>query len=127
MTSEHALFFAYGTGANGKSVLLSTVSGMLGSYQKVAPIESFTASNGDRHPTEFARAPRSSARQRNGNRGRSAMGRIADQTTHWRRHVAARFMRQDFFEYKPAFKLIIGGNHKPSLRSVDEAIRVAFT
>jgi putative DNA primase/helicase len=32
-------------------------------------------------------------------------------------------MRQDFFEYVPQFKLLIAGNHKPSLRSVDEAIR----
>src|SRR5580693_8299114 len=35
-------------------------------------------------------------------------------------------MRQDFFEYRPAFKLVIAGNHKPSLRSVDEAIRRRF-
>lgn len=40
--------------------------------------------------------------------------------------VSARFMRQDFFEYTPAFKLVITGNHKPSLRSVDEAIRRRF-
>jgi putative DNA primase/helicase len=32
-------------------------------------------------------------------------------------------MRQDFFEYVPQFKLIVAGNHKPGLRSVDEAIR----
>jgi putative DNA primase/helicase len=32
-------------------------------------------------------------------------------------------MRQDFFEYTPQFKLLIAGNHKPGLRSVDEAIR----
>jgi putative DNA primase/helicase len=37
--------------------------------------------------------------------------------------ISARFMRQDFFEYVPQFKLIIAGNHKPSLRSVDEAFR----
>jgi putative DNA primase/helicase len=37
--------------------------------------------------------------------------------------VTARFMRQDFFEYVPQFKLIVAGNHKPGLRSVDEAIR----
>jgi putative DNA primase/helicase len=35
-------------------------------------------------------------------------------------------MRQDFFEYRPVFKLVIAGNHKPSLRSVDEAIRRRF-
>src|SRR5262249_40899502 len=40
--------------------------------------------------------------------------------------IAARFMRQDFFEYTPQFKLLITGNHKPGLRSVDEAIRRRF-
>jgi putative DNA primase/helicase len=40
--------------------------------------------------------------------------------------ISARFMRQDFFEYRPQFKLIIAGNHKPSLRTVDEAIRRRF-
>jgi putative DNA primase/helicase len=40
--------------------------------------------------------------------------------------ISARFMRQDFFQYAPQFKLIIAGNHKPGLRSVDEAIRRRF-
>ena len=40
--------------------------------------------------------------------------------------IAARFMRQDFFEFTPQFKLVIAGNHKPGLRSVDEAIRRRF-
>ena len=37
--------------------------------------------------------------------------------------IAARFMRCDFFEFIPEFKLLVAGNHKPGLRSVDEAIR----
>jgi putative DNA primase/helicase len=32
-------------------------------------------------------------------------------------------MRQDFFEYLPQFKLVIAGNHKPSIRNVDEAMK----
>jgi putative DNA primase/helicase len=40
--------------------------------------------------------------------------------------IAARFMRQDFFGFVPQFKLLIAGNHKPSLRTVDEAIRRRF-
>jgi hypothetical protein len=51
---EHALAFFYGLGANGKSVLLSTASGVLGDYHTTAPIETFTASGSDRHPTEIA-------------------------------------------------------------------------
>jgi putative DNA primase/helicase len=35
-------------------------------------------------------------------------------------------MRGDYFEFRPSFKLFIAGNHKPSLRSVDQAIRRRF-
>ena len=35
-------------------------------------------------------------------------------------------MRQDFFTFKPTFKICITGNHRPSLRTVDEAIRRRF-
>jgi putative DNA primase/helicase len=51
---EHALLFVYGPGGNGKSVLLNTVSGILGEYCRTAPMETFTASKSDRHPTELA-------------------------------------------------------------------------
>jgi putative DNA primase/helicase len=37
--------------------------------------------------------------------------------------ITARFMRQDFFTYRPQFKLFVAGNHKPSLRNIDDAIR----
>ena len=37
--------------------------------------------------------------------------------------ITARFMRGDFFTFVPMFKIIIAGNHKPQLRSVDEALR----
>jgi putative DNA primase/helicase len=37
--------------------------------------------------------------------------------------ITARFMRQDFFEFIPQFKLLVVGNHKPSIRNVDEAMR----
>lgn len=32
-------------------------------------------------------------------------------------------MRQDFFEFIPQFKLLVVGNHKPSIRNVDEAMK----
>ena len=53
-TREHALFFLYGTGANGKGTFLNTLTAILGDYAKVAGMDTFTESHTDRHPTELA-------------------------------------------------------------------------
>jgi putative DNA primase/helicase len=122
-TSEHAIFFLYGTGANGKSVFVNTLVGMMGDYAITAPMEVFIESKTDRHPTELAML-------------RGARLVVASETQagrHWNEarikaltggdRIPARFMRGDFFEFTPQFKLMISGNHKPSLRNVDEAMR----
>jgi putative DNA primase/helicase len=123
ITREHCLAFLYGTGANGKSVALGAISGVLGDYHRTAPIDTFTASNTDRHPTELAmlRGARLVTAVETEEGRRWAESRI--KTVTGGDKIAARFMRADFFEYTPLFKLIVAGNHRPGLRSVDEAIR----
>lgn len=125
-TSAHALFFLYGLGKNGKSVFVDTLSGILGEYHKAAPVETFTASNSDRHPTELAmlRGARLVTAVETEEGRRWAEARIKQLTGG--DPISARFMRQDFFEFVPQFKLVIAGNHKPGLRSVDEAIKRRF-
>jgi putative DNA primase/helicase len=51
---EHAMFFLYGTGANGKSVFIGVLRGILGDYHTTAPIETFTASQSSGHLTDLA-------------------------------------------------------------------------
>jgi putative DNA primase/helicase len=122
-TSEQALFFAHGVGANGKTVMMSTVSGILGDYCLATPIETFTESKTDRHPTELARmfsARLVTATETEGGRF-WAESRLKEITGGER--IAARFMHKDFFEYTPQFKPFISGNHKPRLRSVGHAVR----
>ena len=120
---EHALFFLYGTGANGKSVFLYTIAGLLGDYAKSAPASAFTASSTEQHPTDVAglRGARFVTATETEDGRWWAEAKIKNLTGGDR--VTARFMRQDFFEYIPQFKLVVAGNHKPGLRSVDEAIR----
>jgi putative DNA primase/helicase len=120
---EHGLFFLYGTGANGKSVFLSTVSGLLAEYAKTAPASSFTASTNEQHPTDLAglRGARFVTAIETEDGARWAESKIKSLTGGDK--ISARFMRCDFFEFIPEFKLVIAGNHKPGLRSVDEAIR----
>lgn len=122
-TREQALFFGYGTGGNGKGVFLNTLTGMLDDYAAVATMETFTASQSDRHPTDLAmlRGARLVTAQETEEGRRWAESRIKALTGG--DPITARFMRQDFFTFQPAFKLFIAGNHKPGLRGVDEAMR----
>jgi putative DNA primase/helicase len=119
---EHAMFFLYGTGANGKTVFINTLLGIWGAYGITIGTEMLMSSLSDRHPTEIARL-----------RGkRLAVGSEIEANQVWAEskikkltggeRLQGRFMRQDFFEFEPQFKLMIAGNNKPSLVGVDEAI-----
>jgi putative DNA primase/helicase len=122
-TREHTLSFLYGTGANGKGVFVNTVAGILHDYHKTAPLETFTVTSNERHPTELAmlRGARLVTISETESGKRWAESRI--KTLTGGDPITARFMRQDFFEYMPQFKLMISGNHRPGLNSVNEAIR----
>lgn len=123
LTHEHALFFFYGRGANGKGTFLNTLVKLMKDYATVAPMEVFTESATDRHPTELAmlRVVRLVVSQETEEGRRWAESRIKGMTGG--DPITARFMRQDFFTFQPKFKLFIAGNHKPKLRNVDDAIR----
>jgi putative DNA primase/helicase len=123
LTTEHVFLFGYGTGANGKSTFINTIARILGDYATGADMSTFIASSVEHHPTDLAKLM-------------GARLVVAQETQKGRRwdetkikaltggdRITARFMRQDFFDYLPAFKLFICGNHKPRLSSVDEAMR----
>jgi putative DNA primase/helicase len=123
---EHVMFFLYGTGGNGKGVFLNTLKGMWGDYAVTASMDTFIETDNDRHPTElaFLDGARLVIAQETESGKRWAQAKI--QALTGGDDITARFMRQDFFTFRPRFKLVIAGNHKPSLTSVDEAIRRRF-
>jgi putative DNA primase/helicase len=126
VTREHALLFVFGPGGNGKGVLLITVNGILMEYAVTAALDTFTAAHGERHSTEIAMlAGARFVMTTETEEGRSwAEARIKALTGG--DPVTARFMRQDNFTFTPVFKLTISGNHKPSLKNVDDAARRRF-
>lgn len=122
-TREHVLFFLYGTGANGKTVFINTIAGILGEYAVTAPMDLFLATRNEQHPTGLAhlRAARLVVATETDGGGHWSEAKIKRLTGGDK--IAARYMRGDFFEYTPQFKIMIAGNHVPALRHVDEAIR----
>jgi phage/plasmid-associated DNA primase len=102
-------------------VFLNTLTGILGDYATIAAMETFTASNSERHPTDLAmlRGARLVSAAEEGRRWAEAKIKALTGGD----PITAGFMRQDFFTYTPQFKLLIAGNHKPGPQGVDEAIR----
>lgn len=127
MTSiiEQHLAFFYGSGANGKSVLIDTIARLMGTYAATAKIESLTGTNkrggGDATPDLIplmgARMVRASEPEE-GERLREA--EIKAMTSG--EPFLVRALHSDFVEFKPLFKLTISGNHKPEIRGTDDGI-----
>jgi putative DNA primase/helicase len=121
-TKEDALFFSYGKGANGKSVFMRTVAGIINEYHEAASMEMFVVTHGERHPTDLAqlRGARLVTAVETEEGKRWAEAKLKQMTGG--DPITARFMRQDFFTYSPQYKLMFAGNHKPAIRNVDAAI-----
>ena len=126
VTREHAMWFAYGTGRNGKGVFLNTVTAIMGDYALTADPDTFTASGMGKHLTVLARLQGA----------RLVVAQETEQGVPWAEArikqitggdpITANYMRQDPFTFVPQFKLFMAGNHKPSLKAVDEAIKARF-
>jgi putative DNA primase/helicase len=118
---EQALWFLYGTGANGKSTFLGTVLALLGDYGMQAVSDLLLAKKNDTHPTEradlFGRRFVATIEIDDGKRLAEA---LMKQLTGGDK-VRARRMRQDFFEFPPTWKLFLAANHKPTIRGTDLA------
>jgi putative DNA primase/helicase len=123
---EHALLFIYGPGGNGKSVFLNVIAAILSDYACTAAMDTFTSSAGDKHPTDMARLHGARMVCASETEEGKAWAEVRIKQLTGGDVVAARYMRMDFFEFKPQFKLTIVGNHKPVLQNVDDAARRRF-
>ena len=127
VTSEQELYFFYGAGNNGKGVFVTLTSPAY-----------YTITIG-RHQSRHSRSPNPIAIRPSWPGLRGARLVTAAETEEGRRwaearikemtggdKISARFMRQDFFDFFPQFKLLFSGNHMPTLRTVNKAITRRF-
>lgn len=114
-TKEQVFFIFVGNGANGKSTYLNVFTSILGDYAKVTPTQTLMAKGYQGINTDEARL--------NGARFVSASEANSQQKLDVAKAkrlvggdtVTARFMRQDFFEYRPEFKLFMAVNILPEV------------
>jgi P4 family phage/plasmid primase-like protien len=122
-TREQHLSFIWGPGGNGKSKFIEAIAGVMGDYAAIATMDTFTASNSEKHSTDIA----SLMGARLVTASETAAGKRWDEqrvkNLSGDSKVKARFMRQDNITFTPKMKLIFIGNHKPEVRDVDQAMR----
>ena len=120
--SEQCLFFAYGTGANGKSVFFNTIEMLFGHYYGRAPAEMLMQQKYNQIPTDVAdlRGMRFVVCSELPDNRRFNEERIKDLTGG--DPIKARRMREDFFTFNPTHKLWMYGNHKPVIYGNDTGI-----
>lgn len=121
--TEHAFFFCYGGGGNGKGTYVNTLDFLLGTYSKVAQMDTFTESRFSKHSTElaFLQGARLVTAQELDAGARWNETRI--KTLTGGDPITARHMYQSEFTYYPTFKLLFSGNNKPIIKNVDAAMR----
>jgi P4 family phage/plasmid primase-like protien len=120
---DHALPIFHGTGANGKSVLIETWTGILGpDYAIKAPANFLLVKRGETHPTELAdlHGKRLVAAVETPDGGRLSESLVKELTGG--DSIRARRMREDFWQFRPSHTVLLATNHKPQILGTDFAI-----
>ena len=123
---EHAMFFCYGTGRNGKNTVLDTIRDVMGepgsSYAAVTDPKIFLAAGQNEHPAAIAalvgkRMVVTSEIDINQQFAQSLVKRLTGERT-----MKTRFMRGNWFEFNVQFKIWMQANAKPDISGTDEGI-----
>lgn len=115
LTGDNAIFFGYGTGANGKSTFLTVVSRLLGDYAKTASSETFMDRPGDNLRNDLADLKGARFVSTTETEQNRKFAEVVLKMLSGKDKVKCRYLYGEFFEYEPQFKLFIAGNHKPRI------------
>ncbi|MEX0418110.1 phage/plasmid primase, P4 family [Bacillus sp. C30] len=120
--SEQIMVFLVGGGSNGKSTFINTIKDLMGEYGKQAKSDTFikkkeTGANNDIARLAGARFVSAIESEEGERLADSFVKQITGGEP-----VLARFLRQEYFEFVPEFKVFFTTNHKPIIGGVDEGI-----
>jgi putative DNA primase/helicase len=121
-TSEQSLHFLYGLGANGKSVFCEVLLRLLGDYALAVSPDLIMLRRHGGIPNDVARlrGVRAALMNETSQGARFDEAKLKDLTGG--DTLTARFLHQEFFDFQPTHRIVIRGNHKPTINGTDEGI-----
>ena len=120
---EHVMLILHGGGRNGKGIFLETLRNVLGDdYARTAPVSMLLARDQEGIPNDLAglKGTRLVMASEPNEGRRLDEGKIKALTGG--DTMTARFMRGEFFDFRPGFTLWLSTNHRPVIRGTDEGI-----
>ncbi|WHY75725.1 phage/plasmid primase, P4 family [Neobacillus sp. WH10] len=123
ITKEQIMFFLFGNGRNGKSTFINVIQDLMGDYAKQTNSDTFLKKKNDSginndvarlDGARFVSAVESEE-------GQQLSEALVKQITGGEK-MSARFLRQEYFEFTPEFKVFFTTNHKPIVKGGDKGI-----
>ena len=121
-TSERVLFILYGEGRNGKTTWLEVIRHVLGDYASGTPASTIMSQRNKGIPNDIARLKGARFVSASETSESAEIDEAFIKIASGGDTVTARFLNAEFFDFRPAFKIWISTNHRPSIRGTDPAV-----